>query len=55
MHWSGLLLYVRVLTSTDDKDDNDITEPERDDDRLFDKIFKDFLVKDIMKFFKFSG
>ena len=40
MHWSGLLLYVRVLTSTDDKDDNDITEPERDDDRLFDKNLK---------------
>ena len=37
LHWSGLLVYVRVLTSTDDKDDNDITEPERDDDRLFDK------------------
>ena len=40
MHWSGLLLYVRVLTSTDDKDDNDITEPERDDDRLYDKKSK---------------
>ena len=40
MHWSGLLVYVRVLTSTDDKDDNDITEPECDDDRLFDKNFK---------------
>ena len=35
-----LLLSFRILTSTDDKDDNDITEPERDDDRLFDKNSK---------------
>ena len=35
-----LLLSVRILTSTDDKDDNDITEPERDEDRLFEKFVK---------------
>ena len=40
MYWSGLLLSDSVLTLTDDKDNNDIIEPECDDDHLFDKKFK---------------
>ena len=35
-----LLLSLRILTSIDDKDNNDIAEPECDDDRLFDKNLK---------------
>ena len=43
-----LLLSVRILTSTDDKDDNDITEPERDDDRLFDLFFDGERLRDLV-------
>ena len=43
-----LLLSFRILTSTDDKDDNDITEPERDDDRLFDLFFDGERLRDLV-------
>ena len=43
-----LLLSIRILTSTDDKDDNDITEPERDDDRLFDLFFDGERLRDLV-------
>ena len=43
-----LLLSVRILTSADDKDDNDITEPERDDDRLFDLFFDGERLRDLV-------